>query len=63
MGAAETYRQITSKMGGAWRVRPDEHGNRVGMLQEILRWMGNPERQLKVIHIVKKPSLKTINMS
>lgn len=52
MGAAETYRQITSKMGGAWRVRPDEHGNRVGMLQEILRWMGNPERQLKVIHIV-----------
>lgn len=51
MGTAETYQQITKKMDGPWRVRP-EAGNRVGMLQEILRWMGHPESKLRVIHIV-----------
>ncbi|OJF03515.1 tetrahydrofolate synthase [Weissella confusa] len=51
MGTAETYQQITKKMNGPWRVRP-EAGNRVGMLQEILRWMGHPESKLRVIHIV-----------
>ncbi|TGE71888.1 bifunctional folylpolyglutamate synthase/dihydrofolate synthase [Weissella confusa] len=51
MGTAETYQQITKKMDGPWRVRP-ETGNRVGMLQEILRWMGHPESKLRVIHIV-----------
>ena len=51
MGTAETYQQITKKMDGPWRVRP-EAGNRVGMLQEILRWMGHPESKLCVIHIV-----------
>ncbi|WP_270764760.1 bifunctional folylpolyglutamate synthase/dihydrofolate synthase [Weissella confusa] len=51
MGTAETYQQITKKMDGPWRVRP-EAGNRVGMLQEILRWMGHLESKLRVIHIV-----------
>ncbi|MBJ7627663.1 bifunctional folylpolyglutamate synthase/dihydrofolate synthase [Weissella confusa] len=51
MGTAETYQQITKKMDGPWRVRP-EAGNRVSMLQEILRWMGHPESKLRVIHIV-----------
>ncbi len=51
MGTAETYQQITKKMDGPWRVRP-EAANRVGMLQEILRWMGHPESKLRVIHIV-----------
>ena len=51
MGTAETYQQITKKMDGPWRVRP-EAGNRVGMLQEILRLMGHPESKLRVIHIV-----------
>lgn len=51
MGTAETYQQITKKMDGPWRVRP-EAGNRVGMLQEILRWMGHPESKRRVIHIV-----------
>lgn len=51
MGTAETYQQITKKMDGPWRVRP-EAGNRVGMLQEILHWMGHPESKLRVIHIV-----------
>ncbi|HBV56929.1 MAG TPA: tetrahydrofolate synthase [Weissella confusa] len=51
MGTSETYQQITKKMDGPWRVRP-EAGNRVGMLQEILRWMGHPESKLRVIHIV-----------
>lgn len=51
MGTAETYQQITKKMDGPWRVRP-EAGNRVGMLQEILRWMGHPESKLRGIHIV-----------
>ncbi len=51
MGTAEPYQQITKKMDGPWRVRP-EAGNRVGMLQEILRWMGHPESKLRVIHIV-----------
>ncbi|TGE64465.1 bifunctional folylpolyglutamate synthase/dihydrofolate synthase [Weissella confusa] len=51
MGTAETYQQITKKMDGPWRVRP-EAGNRVGMLQKILRWMGHPESKLRVIHIV-----------
>ncbi|MBD5833967.1 bifunctional folylpolyglutamate synthase/dihydrofolate synthase [Weissella confusa] len=51
MGTAETYQQITKKMDGPWRVRP-EAGDRVGMLQEILRWMGHPESKLRVIHIV-----------
>jgi len=52
MGAAETYRQITTKMGGAWRVKPDKQGNRIRLLREVLHWMGHPERRLKVIHIV-----------
>ena len=51
MGTDETYQQIIKKMDGPWRVRP-EAGNRVGMLQEILRWMGHPESKLRVIHIV-----------
>ena len=51
MGTAETYQQITKKTDGPWRVRP-EAANRVGMLQEILRWMGHPESKLRVIHIV-----------
>ena len=52
MGAAEAYRQITTKMSGAWRVKPDKKGNRIRLLREILHWMGHPERRLRVIHIV-----------
>ncbi len=51
MGTVETYRQLESNLGDDWQLSPSKH-SRVGMLKEILSWIGHPERRLSVIHIV-----------
>ncbi|WP_258087728.1 bifunctional folylpolyglutamate synthase/dihydrofolate synthase [Weissella fangxianensis] len=51
MGTVETYRQFEKSLGDDWQVLPSQH-SRVGMLKEILNWLGHPERRLSVIHIV-----------
>lgn len=43
MGTVETYRQFEKSLGDDWQVLPSQH-SRVGMLKEILNWLGHPER-------------------
>lgn len=49
MAKKETFQQITTRLDENWW--PENIGNRMGMLQEILHWMGDPDKKLKVIHI------------
>ncbi|MDR3190266.1 MAG: tetrahydrofolate synthase [Lactobacillaceae bacterium] len=50
MNAADTYSTIIEKMDKLPVI--EKNLNRVGMLQEVLRWLGSPEKKLRVIHIV-----------
>ncbi|QIL50654.1 tetrahydrofolate synthase [Weissella coleopterorum] len=49
MAGREDYRKINKKITEAKAVKPALA--RVGMIREILSWLGNPDKRLRIIHI------------
>lgn len=51
MGKAETLQQITARLDEHWWPDDVDGGSRIAMLQEILHWLGDPDRKSRIIHI------------
>jgi dihydrofolate synthase/folylpolyglutamate synthase len=49
MATNETYAQVVKSLYANWV--PTDEKSRLGMLQEILHWIGDPDRKLKIIHV------------
>ncbi len=50
MATSESYKSIIKKLDQLPLI--NQPADRVGMMQEILQWMGHPEARLRIIHIV-----------
>lgn len=48
MTVHEDYVKLIKKFDKSWRV---VHENRVPFLKEVIGWLGNPDEQLKIIHV------------